>query len=326
MIHIALAIHDPNGTYARHAGVVIASVLRNTENPVCFHILHDETMTAENRGKLEEVFTVNDHGGGEICFEDMARYVECWAAKFDTVCGRFTRGAMFRLCLPEALHDVDYVIYLDCDVVVNLDISVLWNERINMSDKALAGVREDFSSPEPDMSEPCESIKTDKYGIADGRYINSGVLIMNLERLRSEYACKGSLAKRAVAYAERCSPAYPDQDFLNAEYLCDILYLSRRYNEVPVEDYKDVFHNEHIWHFFSKGKPWNVVRGSNADMLYWQNLMHTPWRGELVESFYNAAVNGQYYHRHSRECIDRLARQLVENIKNIKRTFKSNKR
>ena len=56
VINIALTIYDPSGTYTRHAGVVIASVLRNTQTPVCFYILHDETLSADNQNKILETY------------------------------------------------------------------------------------------------------------------------------------------------------------------------------------------------------------------------------------------------------------------------------
>lgn len=333
MIHAALAVHDQKGTYTRHAGVVIASILRNTNSPVCIHVLHDETLTDENRQKL--ITTCCDNANAKaghdeascVDFVDMSGFLLRYQnIDLDAVSGVFTRGALYRLCLPEILSDVDMMIYLDCDVIVNLDIFELWNERLKMGERAFAGVREQNSLPMPDMDMPRECIQTDKFGIADNRYINSGVLLMNLKKLRSEYNVKGSMLERAVAYVKRVSPAYPDQDFLNAEYIGDIYYIDTKYNNVPVDDYDDVVHFEQIWHFFSKGKPWNILRGSNADMLYWQNLIYTPWRDELVESFYKAAIENQYYHRHSRACMLRLWNQLIGNIKNIKRMFKSNSR
>ncbi len=333
MIHIALAVHDLRGTYSRHAGVLIASILRNTCSPVCIHVLCDETLSDVNREKLRKTFydnvnvNANCDENSRIDFVDMSECLKRYKnIDLDAVGGVFTRGAMYRLCMPEVLVDVDMIIYFDCDVAVNLDVAQLWNEQFEMGGRTFAGVREQNSLPMPDMNIPRENIKTDRFGASDDRYINSGVLLMNLKKLRSEYNAKGSLLERSVEYVKRLSPPYPDQDFLNAEYIGDIYYISDRYNRVPIEDYNDVLHYGQIWHFFSKGKPWNLLRGSNADMLYWQNLMYTPWRDELVESFYKAAVENQYYHRHSKACMVRLWEQLIGNIKNAKRMFKSNSR
>ena len=335
VIHVALSVYDPNGTYSRHAGVVIASVLRNTKTPVCFHILHDAALTEENRQKLEKTYidNVNHMSGHEeqarpcIHFINMSDYEEKYdAEEWKKICGDFTPGTMYRLCMPEALDGISEVIYLDCDVVVNLDVAQMRMRNLKKDMRAegysLAGVREYTWLEAPDSDMPRSMIKTDRNGLSNERYINAGVLIMNLEKIRSGYAAKGSLAERAAAYLKAHNVPYPDQDFLNAEFIDDTIYIDNKYNDVPIEDYEDVFNVERIWHFFAKGKPWNVVRGSNADMLYWKNLEHTPWRNELVESFYKAAVNEEFYHRHSRQCVRRLIAQMKNNIRNIRRIFK----
>ena len=51
-IHVALAVYDPKGTYSQHAGVVMTSIFENTQSPVVVHILHDETLTEDNRKKF----------------------------------------------------------------------------------------------------------------------------------------------------------------------------------------------------------------------------------------------------------------------------------
>ena len=51
-IHVVLAVYDPSGTYSQHAGVVITSIFENTHSKVIVHILHDDTLTQDNRQKL----------------------------------------------------------------------------------------------------------------------------------------------------------------------------------------------------------------------------------------------------------------------------------
>ncbi|OUO95224.1 glycosyltransferase family 8 protein [Cloacibacillus sp. An23] len=325
MIQVALSVYDPKGTYARHAGVVIASVLRNTEAPVCFHILHDDTLTDENRSRLEE--SAAEHQSktpgeprGTVDFIDvsdaMGKFPE---SDFDKICGRFSRGTLYRLMLPEIIHDsVDKVIYLDCDIVVALDIADLWKIVSSDTERTLGGVQEDRSPNPPASAVPISEIKTDAMGLSRERYINAGVLYMNLERLRSERTAKTALFQRAVAYIDRFAPPLLDQDFLNAEYLGDILYLDPRYNTDPKDEiFESVFEMERIWHFGGHLKPWNALTGTNADMLYWKYLSLTPWRDELWDSLFAAMSNEKYYHRHSKGCVKRLKSQVWDNMKDI---------
>lgn len=291
---------------------------------MCFYILHDETLTEENRGRLQETYGSNSSNEAVgMRFMDISDYFAAYRTReVDEMCLRFTRGSLYRLCLHEVLPGLENVIYLDCDVVVNLDIADLWRFYLDDGGKrSILGVYGNRESSEPDINIPRAEIKTDKRGFNRERYINSGVLALNLVRLREKYK-HGEMLKGAVDYTMRFHPKTPDQDFINAEFLGDILYADPKYNFAPDKNYDEVFSLERVWHFYLKGKPWQLVTGSNADTLYWRYLMATPWRDEIVESFYSAAVNDLYYHRHSSDCINRLTRRLVENIKNLKRLFK----
>ena len=64
-IHVALAFCDPKGTYCRHAAVTAASIFANTSRRVCVHIVHDDTLTSDNRSKLLQLA---DGYGQEINF------------------------------------------------------------------------------------------------------------------------------------------------------------------------------------------------------------------------------------------------------------------
>ena len=105
MIHIALSVYDPKGTYSRHAGVVAASVLSNTDEDVCFHILHDETLTDENKRRLEETVSKSlskssGTGHGMIDFVDVSNaFSRVNDVDMEKISLRFTRGAGVRLVL-----------------------------------------------------------------------------------------------------------------------------------------------------------------------------------------------------------------------------------
>ena len=74
-VHIALSVYDPSGSYSRHAGATIASVLKNTDSLICFHILHDSTLNKTNREFLET--TVKDLGG-TVKFIDLTTDINNW--------------------------------------------------------------------------------------------------------------------------------------------------------------------------------------------------------------------------------------------------------
>ncbi len=332
-VHIALSVYDPKGTYSRHAGVVVASVLDNTDAHVCFHILHDETLTAENREKLTRTALETRSGKsgllcGTINFVDVSdAFNKIMGVDIEKISLRFTKGALFRLAVPDVLPDLIKLIYLACDMVVTLDIGELWNKDIKGCAFAAVPLRnvttEDDTLPLPDYAVTRDKIKTNKMGLSEERYVNSGMLLMDLHKIRERFGQRFSLMRRAFDYIVKHNALLPDEQYLNEEFLGDIMFLERRFNADPGdEQYENVFAIQRIWHFGGHSKVWNAFSGSNADVLYWHYLTCTPWKNELIESMFKAGTNPAYYHRHSKGCISRLKSQLKSNIQDIGRQFK----
>ena len=128
-VHIALGINDPQGDYSRHAGAMLASLFMHASGPVIAHIIHNDSLTAANRQKLQQVA---QRFGKEVRF-----YPVQLPASVRPLAGHVTEGALFRLLLPE-LVSVDKIIYFDCDIVVTLDIALLWN--IDLAGRPVAAV------------------------------------------------------------------------------------------------------------------------------------------------------------------------------------------
>lgn len=140
----------------------------------------------------------------------------------------------------------------------------------------------------------------------------------NLDRMRERSKDGEHLLDKALTYIQKYKVQLPDEAFLNAEYLGDILYLDPRYNTDPKDEiFEGVFEIERIWHFGGHLKPWNALTGTNADMLYWKYLSLTPWRDELWDSLFAAMSNEKYYHRHSKGCVKRLKSQVWDSMKDI---------
>jgi lipopolysaccharide biosynthesis glycosyltransferase len=178
IIHVVLAVYDPKGTYSRHAGVVMASLFDNTKGSVLVHILHDETLMERNRSFLTETAesfrqSVEFHNVSTLVQQLRDKTIR---AAQESIC---SVGMLFRLAIPDILS-LNKVIYLDCDVVVNMDIRKLWD--IPVEGYSFAGV----------LDVPCASFSPAAYkmrliGCDRRTYINSGVLLMNLPRIREKY-------------------------------------------------------------------------------------------------------------------------------------------
>ena len=93
---------------------------------------------------------------------------------------RGNKMAYARFLLVDELKDIDHLIYCDVDFLWRNDISELW--RLRDDAIVLQGVADPFvrNTPEPRW------FMEHGYSFPRGRYLNSGLLLMNLKKLREE--------------------------------------------------------------------------------------------------------------------------------------------
>lgn len=306
-IHVALAVYDPKETYSRHAGVVMASIFENTRSPVCVHILHDETLTAENRHKL--LATARQYGQ-EIDFVDVTEHRN----RLDTAAVALVRnacsiGTLYRLFIPDVLH-LERVIYLDSDVVVDLDIRELWD--IPLEGNSLAGVL-DHSHEKSNRTFSHEAIRAKLLGCRLPSYVNAGVLVMDLDRIR-RHGDFFSTAMNWLAH-HRHSATLADQDILNVLFCGDIKLIDNRFNNRNLDgDTKGS-----IMHAIREPKPWTGLRGTPLEKLYWKTYLRTPWGaeltpGETAELLIDLMGASPQNHRHTSQCYRRIGERFRRDV------------
>ena len=257
MINICFCIHDIAGTYSKYLGTAICSVLENTNSEICFFIIHDETLKSYNKENICKL--INKYNCKvEFCLLDASAFDE-YAHRVDS----FTIGSLFRLKLINVLsHKIKKIIYLDVDVIVNMDIKELWS--VDLEGHMIAAcLDEEISSN--------GNTWTCKNRLLESQtYVNSGVLVINIEEIRK----KVDLEKECFAFLKK----YPkcelsDQDALNFVFKNKILVLDRKYNKFTRKCNNE--EDECIYHY----------AGSNVDFEeknIWDNLfikyfLKTPW-------------------------------------------------
>jgi len=267
-IHVALGIHDPSGNYSCHAGAMLASLFLTARSPICAHVVHNETLTHENKRRLA---AIGQRFGKEIRFHPVQLPV--------AVCslgGHVTQGALFRLLLPELVVAAK-IIYFDCDIIVNLDIGRLWE--LDLQDRPIAAVLDPGIPTFPDKILQ----RIQNTGVSLLAYFNSGVVVLNLDCLRRNY----QLFNQATAYLKRWPElVFPDQDALNWLFQQNYLQLDSRFNKIVSRSGVEELRQPAIWHFAGV-KPWEYY-DSPLDMLYWQALALTPWQDKLFEGLAKA--------------------------------------
>lgn len=311
-ISVVLVVRDTNGTYAPHAAVVMASIFANTRSEICVYIIHDDTLTQENMSKLRQTA---DSFGQEVQFINAENIL----AERNFGAGKLAqgghRGKLLKLLIPE-LIDAPKVIYLDCDIVVNLDLSELW--AAPMGGKSIGAVNDVWSL------ERCagkhrswrRSMVWKAMSIDESSYFNSGVLVMDLDKIRARYDLTGEAAAFYKRYGKITT--LTDQDFFNHIFARDTRILDEKFNRI---DFSDIDEQNRgtlpcVWHMASD-KPWESYTRPGIDELYWLYLTRTPWgagKKDLIGMMLEGLASSQYAHPHSKDCVKRLKRQIADNI------------
>ena len=152
----------------------MTSIFENTHSKVTVHILHDDTLTDINRQKF--ICTAEKYSQG-LAFHDVTIHKEQLA---NILVNKWTVGALYRMFIPEVLDSLSKVIYLDCDIIVNLDLQELW--AIDMGGKSIAGAFDEVH--EQAKLYLARKLQLRFSGIKPADYINSGVVVMDLQRIR----------------------------------------------------------------------------------------------------------------------------------------------
>ena len=150
--------------------------------------------------------------------------VEFKLIDFNKYCDRYlemkspNRGTIYsdfcfsRLILPDLVCE-DKVIYLDTDAIVRRDISRLWY--LDVNDYYVIGVK--------DYGVMCDNYL--KSLNLTGKYINSGVVVFNLRKIRDD-----NCVQKWFNIINNVELRYPDQDALNIVCTDYEMYVPSMYN------------------------------------------------------------------------------------------------
>ena len=153
------------------------------------------------------------------------------------------------------------VLYIDADAITVDDISELWN--MDWEGKAIIGVHEG--------GEWNRHLGTD--GL-DDTYINSGVLLMNLEKIRKE-----KLDDAMIELLNHNWYAFPDQDVINLVFKGKIKHISNIYNSTETTGMVD---NAKIIHYIRERKGW--IEGSPRSEI-WYKFHNEMIGGDKMENY-----------------------------------------
>lgn len=179
---------------------------------------------------------------------------------------RVTTAAVFKFDLPYIFEQYEKILYLDSDVIVQKDLTKLFTIDINTQ---YAAVVMDT------MTIRGKNGHLKRIDYKENEYFNSGVLLLNLEKMRRD-----GIPDKLLDYRLNGKNFFMDQDALNVVFQGNVKYISPYYNLLncffewqSIEDLrifydvefpkslKEIYKNAVILHFGDKKKPWEYNMG-----------------------------------------------------------------
>ena len=213
-VHISVSLTNE---YIYPTIVLVQSVLANCNKEKTFltiHLLCDSKLSDNNLLKLKKFMNYYS-SNTEMVFYNMRDLFMIRYTK------RFTQACMYKFLTP-VLYDVDRIILLDGDCLVLKDLSDMYN--IALNDNYVLGI----------LDYNVNGI--DYLGIKSEKYINSGVMLVNLEKIREDNKVYDILN---LTYSNINNPS-PDQNIVNYVFYPKIGIMPTKYIIFNFEDDSDI--------------------------------------------------------------------------------------
>lgn len=254
ILNIVMQVNDE---YAVFACVTMCSIMENTSDKrkIRFHILCGEGFSMEAEERL--LLLKQDGIDLDIIRVDTDRFRNA------RPCAYISIDTYYKFLIPEVI-EASKCIYIDADVLVNMDMNELYD--IEFSGEYIAGALElsEFLVPDASLSYAVQA------GLASfDDYINAGVLLMNLNRMRIDH-----ITDKLISNISNKS-FHADQDTINKVCHGKIKIIDWKYNYIPFftfEEYERFFgpsqliKENMIIHYAGQSKPWNCISGWMSDI------------------------------------------------------------
>lgn len=281
-----------NACYALPLAVMLNSLVRHLAAGILVeaYVLDDGINPSDRKRIKDSVpggITIN-----WVAADELPGWLPSW--------GRMPQTTYQKLLLGRWLPvSVERVLWLDCDLLIQGDISALWES--DMSDQVIMAV--------VDQRVPTVS---SRFGVAgfrdfelrpDTQYFNAGVMLINLARWRSN-----AVGQQAIEYLRtyRNRVYFWDQEALNAVLAGNCGWLESKWNWHPRLDrlmkarINRKTSNEPnrpgagILHFSGNLKPWLFPSRNKSWRLYNRYVDQTAWSGERPKSGLRSSLLSWY--------------------------------
>ncbi|MCR5099525.1 MAG: glycosyltransferase family 8 protein [Lachnospiraceae bacterium] len=281
MMNVVSALNDK---YVPYTYVMLYSLFENNRSrDIAVYLLQADLSDASKKDLSE----LAEGYGNEMHFVKMDRdaFDDRLLATHD-----WSMETCFRLAMNDVLPaDLDRVIYLDGDMIINKDISPLYDMAFK-NDKHLI-VTHDMTMT-PDSGEVYGDLHTEVFNrlIRENKYFNAGMILMDFAWLRQHYGYSDYIKMAEGLDFEIFAP---DQDLLNLMHEGQTQFVDAWEYDlfacnafIKNYDYDRVKKDVSIIHYVGE-KPW---RGGShfhygVEQLWWDYALGTDYADGLLDGF-----------------------------------------
>ena len=287
-IHIAMNMD--NG-YIYSCIVFLTSLLNNRAKSTfyIFHILTNNQTSQESMNKIKSIIKKFGNNRAKVIFYNLKEDFE------GVPINGYPLTVYYRIATPSLLSNVDKIIYSDLDMLNFKDLSELYNTKFK-KDMYICAVLDDFYWKK----------ELKKVGIEINKYVNSGILLMDLKSMR-----ENSIEKKLRDFIATNNLLWPDQTAINAICRDNIQIISYKYNlyawssysrfvninngqipmyRVNISELYQAYHEPTNAHFLGNFKPWNRERDSLYKNYWWYFAKKSGFYNEILK-YYKYDIN-----------------------------------
>ena len=198
----------------------------------------------------------------------------------------FSVEMYFRLIAQYILpQNLDRILWVDIDIVCLKNLETFYYQ--DFDNKSMVVCADSLYNG--------EMLEEHKYNLGinlNTKYFNSGVLLLNLNKIRKKYSIE-DIINKSIEYKDKLK--FPDQDVLNILYEGDVKYANKYYNyqliyrdDIVQEDNEKIV----LLHYTGAEKPWRFKCINKASKYYW---LYEKKRGHYLKWIAIYAAN--YFYR-----------------------------
>lgn len=280
-----------NNKFVPYLATMMESLMENSDKERYYDliILHRD-ISKDNQDKIFK--QTSKYNNYSVRFANVKQYFDDKDLFVDQ---HLSLETYYRLAIQDLMPDYDKILYLDSDLIVNDDISKLYD--LNIEDSIIAAAKDiDVIGQIKTNPEEKKYIRAELELNDPFAYFQAGVLIINLSQLRKQASVK-RLLRIAQSKRWKCH----DQDVLNHVCKEKVYYLPQRWNvlmnwknnhdermnllkKTPMqlyEEYSEARKAPAIVHYAGYQKPWNEP-GCDMAEYFWKYARETYYYEEII--------------------------------------------